>query len=356
MGYVSGGASAPELTRTVACMSAIELSASLRSDLLAPVIVAPMFLVSGPELVISANHAGLMGSFPTQNARELQDLIEWLDQIRTGLAGAANRRWAASMIVHKSYDRFEAELELMQEYQPDVVVTALGPPSRVIDEVHGYGGAVFADVMSVEHARKAGAHGADGLELVCHGAGGHTGRLSPFAFVDEVRRFFDGVLVVGGAISGGRGVRAAEVLGADLVYMGTRFIACPESLVVDRYREMLVRADASGVTATAAVTGVLCNWLGESLAEAGYDETSIAATGKLDFTDVHGEHKPWKDIFGAGQSVGMIDRVAPLAEVAAQIAAECRQTVEESDSSFRRNVLPLRKGATDTRRRVSSGM
>jgi hypothetical protein len=135
-------------------MSATELSAPLRRDLLAPVIVAPMFLVSGPELLISANRAGLMGSFPTQNARELPDLIEWLDQIRTGLAEAANPRWAASMIVHRSYDRFAAELELMQEYRPDVVVTALGPPSRVVDQVHGYGGAVFADVMSVEHARK----------------------------------------------------------------------------------------------------------------------------------------------------------------------------------------------------------
>jgi nitronate monooxygenase len=303
------------------------LTAKLRGDLVAPVVVAPMFLVSGPELVTAACHAGLIGSFPTQNARALEDLVDWLEQIRNGLCAAANPRWAASMIVHKTYERFDAELELMQEYRPDLVITALGPPTRVIDQVHGYGGAVFADVMSVEHARKAAAGGADGLVLVCHGAGGHTGRLSPFAFVDEVRRFFDGTLMIGGAISTGRGVRAAEVLGADLVYMGTRFIACPESLAGDHYRELLVRADVTGVTATTAVTGVLCNWLSESLAESGYDAQTLAVDGQIDFGDVHGEHKPWKDIYGAGQGVGAIDRAATMAEVAAQIVAEYLQAV-----------------------------
>jgi nitronate monooxygenase len=283
-----------------------------------------MFLVSGPEFVTSACHAGLIGSFPTQNARTYDDLVDWLDRIAAGLAGAANPRWAASMIVHRTYERFDAELELMQEYRPAMVITALGGPGRVIDEVHGYGGAVLADVMSVEHARKAADAGADGLVLVCHGAGGHTGRLSPFAFVDEVRRFFDGTVILGGAISTGRGVRAAEILGADLVYMGTRFIACPESMANDAYRGMLVRADATGVTATKAVTGVLCNWLGESLAECGFTDASLEAQGKIDFSDVHGEHKPWKDIFGAGQGVGATDRIAPVADVAAQVTAEYR--------------------------------
>jgi nitronate monooxygenase len=226
------------------------------------------------------------------------------------------------MIVHRSYERFAAELELVQQYRPDVVVTALGPPSRVLDEVHGYGGAVYADVMSVEHARKAADAGADGLVLVCHGAGGHTGRLSPFAFVDEVRRFFDGTVVVGGAVSTGRAVRAVEVLGADYSYMGTRFIACPESLVNERYRDMLVRSDLGNVTATAAVTGVLCSWLSESLSDAGYDADDLAAAGQIDFSDVHGEHKPWKDIFGAGQGVGEIDSAASLADVADQVVEE----------------------------------
>lgn len=295
-----------------------------RDGLRAPVIVAPMFLISGPELVVESCRAGLVGSFPTQNARTFDDLVNWFDRIRDGVADIARPSWAISMIVHRSYDRFAAELELVQDYRPDVVVTALGPPSRVLDEVHGYGGAIYADVMSVEHARKAADAGADGLVLVCHGAGGHTGALSPFAFVDEVRRFFDGTVVVGGAVSTGRAVRAVEVLGADYAYMGTRFIACPESLVNDRYRDMLVRSRLTDVTATAAVTGVQCSWLTESLSEAGYGADDLAGTGKVDFSDVHGEHKPWKDIFGAGQGVGEIDSAASLAEVADRIVEEYR--------------------------------
>jgi nitronate monooxygenase len=288
------------------------------------VIVAPMFLVSGPELVVASCRAGLMGSFPTQNARTSADLHRWLDGIQRGLADLDDPQWAISMIVHPSYDRFDEELEMLPDYRPNMVVTALGSPRRVVDAVHGYGGAVFADVMSLEHARKAVDSGADGLVLVCHGAGGHTGRLSPFAFIDEVRRFFDGPIVVGGAISTGRGVRAAEVLGAQFAYMGTRFIACPETLVNQQYREMLVRADATGVIATAAVTGVACSWLVESLGEAGFSDQQLTATAKIDFSDVHGDHKPWKDIYGAGQGVGQIDQVRSVAEVADQIVAEYR--------------------------------
>lgn len=263
-----------------------------------------------------------MGSFPTQNARTLDDLKDWLVSIEDGLAEIEDPQWAVSMIVHKSYDRFEQELDLIVKHRPDLVITALGSPSRVLDEVHGYGGAVFADVMSVDHARKAVNAGADGLVLVCHGAGGHTGNLSPFAFVDEVRAFFDGPLVIGGAISTGRGVRAIEALGADLAYMGTRFIACPETLANERYREMLVRSNVEGVTSTRAVTGVLCSWLTESLREAGFDDDQLASQGKIDFSDVHGGHKPWKDVYGAGQGVGTVDHVATVEKVADQIVHE----------------------------------
>lgn len=292
------------------------------SALRAPVIVAPMFLVSGPDLVVASCRAGLVGSFPTQNARTLDELKVWLHDITGRLAELDDPQWAVSMIVHNTYDRFHAELELMQEHRPDVVITALGSPKRVLEEVHGYGGAVFADVMSVEHARKAADAGADGLVLVCHGAGGHTGKISPFAFVDEVRAFFDGTLIVGGAVSTGRGVRAIEVLGADCAYMGTRFIACPESMAGERYRDLLVSCGIDDVTATAAVTGVACSWLTPSLVAAGFDENRLQAQGKIDFSDVHGELKPWKDIFGAGQGVGRIDRVATVAEVADQIVRE----------------------------------
>jgi len=295
-----------------------------RSKLRLPVIVAPMFLVSGPELVIASCKAGLIGSFPTQNARTLDDLARWYGEIRDGLSNVEQPQWAVSMIVHPTYDRFEVELEMLCEYRPDIVITALGSPRRVLDEVHAYGGAVFADVMSIEHARKAAAAGVDGLVLVSHGAGGHTGRLSPFAFVDEVRSFFDGAIVLGGAISTGRGVRAAEVLGADLAYMGTRFIAAPESLANDRYRELLVDAGIDDVIATDAVTGVACSWLTKSLADAGYDEGSLRTAATVDFSDVHGELKPWKDIYGAGQGVGQVDRVATVLDIADQIIEEYR--------------------------------
>ncbi len=309
--------------------SADRIVSRLRQGLRLPVIVAPMFLVSGPELVIASCKAGLMGSFPTQNARSIEQLNDWFLRIRDELAavrkaGGTVGGWAVSLIVHPSYDRFAQELELLQEYRPELIVTALGSPKRVLDTVHSYGGAVFADVMSLEHARKAVDAGVDGLVLVCHGAGGHTGAYSPFAFVPEVRRFFDGPIVVGGAISDGRGVRAAEMLGADLVYMGTRFIACPESLVNEEYRAMMVRAGMDGVVSTKAVTGVMCNWLKESVAAAGLDQNRLAVDGKIDFSDVHGGHKPWKNIYGAGQGVGCVDRVADVAETVAQLLNEYR--------------------------------
>jgi nitronate monooxygenase len=303
------------------------LAQRLRREAIVPVLVAPMFLVSGPELVVACCRAGLMGSLPTQNARTIEQLDEWFETIGAQVGEASCPAWAVSMIVHASYDRFQDEVALLENHRPDVVITALGSPARVLDSVHGYGGAVFADVMSVEHARKAVTAGADGLVLVCHGAGGHTGRLSAFAFVDEVRRFFAGPLVVGGAISSGRGVLAAEILGADLAYVGTRFIACSESMAGERYRQMLVASDLTGVTATAAVTGVACSWLSASLKDAGYDDARVTASGEIDFSDVHGAHKPWKDIYGAGQGVGAIDRVAPVAEVAEEMIAEYRAAV-----------------------------
>jgi len=305
------------------------LAERLKHRLALPVIVAPMFLVSTPELLIASCKAGLMGSLPTQNARTIEQLREWFVQIRDALeafrqSGGQPGGWALSVLVHGSYDRFDEEMKLIAEFKPDLVVTALGSPKRALDTVHGYGGAVFADVMSLEHARKAADAGADGLVLVCHGAGGHTGAFSPFAFVAAVRQFFKGPLVVGGAISDGSGVLAAEVLGADLVYMGTRFIACPETMVNQDYRDMMLRAGMDGVVATKAVTGVNCNWLRESLAAAGFDDTKIASTAKIDFSDVHSGTKAWKNIYGAGQGVGQVDRIAPLAEVAQQLVAEYR--------------------------------
>ena len=214
------------------------------ADLVLPVIVAPMFLVSGPELVIASCKAGLMGSLPTQNARTIEDLEAWLEQITAALTAerAAGRKpggWALSINVHPTYERLAEELALVTRFKPDVVITVLGSPARIMATVHGYGGKVFADVNAMRQARHAAEAKADGIVLVCSGAGGHTGSLSAFAFVQEVRRFFKGTLVLAGGVGDARTLRAAQLLGADLIYMGTRFIAARESLVSDHYRDLV---------------------------------------------------------------------------------------------------------------------
>ena len=302
------------------------------ADLALPVIVAPMFLVSGPELVIASCKAGLMGSLPTQNARSIGDLESWLQQITVALDAerASGRRpgpWALSLNVHPTYERLTEELALIARFKPDVVITVLGSPARIMSVVHDYGGKVYADVNALRQARHAADAKADGIVLVCSGAGGHTGSLSAFAFVAEVRKFFAGTIVLAGGVGDGRTLRAAQLLGADLIYMGTRFIAARESLVSDHYRDLVVRATIEGVVATRVVTGVLANWLRESLFESGFKEEDFAAVGKVDFSDVMNPAKPWKNIHGAGQCVGMVDRVSSVAEITAELVASYRDVV-----------------------------
>ncbi len=295
----------------------------LNQSMTLPVIVAPMFLISGPDLVIAAGKAGLIGCFPAPNARYIEDLEAWLSRIDGDLKAAGRPgQWGINMIVHPSYDRFDQEMELVERFRPKFVVTALGSPKRVLDRVHGFGGKVFADVIGLEHARKAVDAGADGLVLVCNGAGGHTGSYSPFAFVEEVRRFWDGPLIVGGAVQNARSIMALLTLGADFAYMGTRFISCPESLVVDDYRDMLVRADMTDIVTTAAVSGVRGNWLKESLEKVGFDFNQLDAKGKVDFSDIQGENKAWKNTWGAGQGVGGTQTVQTVQEIVDELAAD----------------------------------
>ncbi len=297
----------------------------MTADLRLPLIVAPMFLISGPDLVIAAGKAGVMGAFPAPNARTLDELRAWLERIdRELIAIDKAGMWAINLIMHASYDRFDAELDLVCQHRPRLVITALGSPRRVVDRVHGYGGAVYADVISPDQARKALDAGADGLVLVAAGAGGHTGKFSPFAFVEEVRAFWDGPLVLGGAIGSARALRAARMLGADLVYMGTRFIAARESLVSDDNRAMLVRASMVDIVTTAAVSGVPANWMKESLDRAGYTPEMIEAKGKLDFANIQGESRAWKNIWGAGHSVGHTRRIETVAEIVDALIAEDR--------------------------------
>lgn len=304
-----------------------DITRELQRTLRLPVIVAPMFLISGPDLVIAAAKAGLIGAFPAPNARTINDLADWLDRISPQLASAGCAgRWAINLVAHPTYDRFEAEMDLVTEHRPRLVITALGSPKRALDRVHAYGGWVFADVISADHARKAADAGADGLVLVASGAGGHTGPYSAFAFVEEVRRFWDGPLVLGGALSSGRSIRAALTLGADLAYMGTRFIAARESLVSDDYRDMLVRARMGDIVTSKAITGVAGNWLRESVDRAALDPDALARQAKIDFSDIQGDTKAWKNIWGAGQGVSAVGSICTVAEIVEDLAAQYEAT------------------------------
>jgi len=293
-----------------------------------PVIAAPMFLVSGPELVIAACKAGVIGAFPAPNCRTIEDLDAWLARI-AGETGSGAAPFALNMIVHSTYPRLGAELELVKKYKPELVITALGSPRHVVETVHGYGGRVFADVISPKFAKKAIEAGADGLILVAAGAGGHVGPLAAFAFLPEIRKFWSGTVVLGGAISNGAAVRAAEVIGADLAYVGTSFIAATESMAVDANKQMLIRTDAEGIVTTNAVTGVNGNFLAESLVAGGYDlknlkPKEINLAGGPDTA-----MKAWKHIWSAGQGVGSVTAVEPAAEIVARLRREYAAAVAE---------------------------
>ena len=302
-----------------------DIVSTLYDQMRLPVIVAPMFLISGPDLVIASAKAGIIGCFPAPNARTIEVLEEWLDKIESELKGAASEgMWAMNMIVHKSYDRFEAELALVERYKPKFVVTALGSPKRVLDRVHAFGGKVFADVINAEQAKKAVEAGVDGLILVCSGAGGHTGKYTAFAFVEEVRRFYDGPIIVGGAIQSAKSIAALLALGADFAYMGTRFISCPESLVNDDYRSMLVDSTMSDIVTSDVVSGVMANWLKASLEKSGFDLKSSKGSTEIDFSDIHGEGKAWKDTWGAGHGVSATESVESVADVVDSLATELK--------------------------------
>ena len=299
------------------------LPKQLLKNLALPAIGAPMFLISGPEMVIAQAKAGMIGSFPTPNARTPEILDEWMQQISESLANdpkAAN--WAANLVVHPSNDRLPADMECVLRHQPPLVITALGSPARIVDAVHGYGGLVFADVNSVGFARKAAAIGVDGLVLVASGAGGHTGQTSGFAFVDEVRQFWDGPIALGGAISTGRAVRAAEVLGADLAYVGTALIACEESGAQLAYKEMVVAAGTEDIVPSNGITGVTANWLRSSLVAAGYDPANMPEEKTPNFENALDDAKAWKNVWSAGQGVGAVTAIEPMAQIAARLKQE----------------------------------
>ncbi len=300
---------------------------NILTNLKLPLIAAPMFLVSGPVMVKEACNSGIIGSFPMTNARTIEDLEKWFIYLNENLNEDA-APLAANIIVHTTYPRFNEELEMIKKYKPQIVITALGSPARVIKEVHEYGGMVFADVNSIGYARKAALTGVDGLVCVGAGAGGHTGQLTPFAFVRAVRSFFSGIIILAGGMSRGEDILAAQVLGADLCYMGTRFITTDESLASKEYKEMIVESSADQIIQTDKITGVPAHFMTKSLEQAGIDLTK---SKEVDFSGMSASGstaKAWKDIWSAGQGVDNITNIASVSEVVNTLVEEYNSALE----------------------------
>ena len=284
-----------------------------------PVIVAPMFLVSGPDLVIASSNAGLIGSFPGPNARTTAELENWMHQINN----ATSNPWAFNMITHKSYDRFSEELDLIKKFQPKIVITALGSPERVIEAVHGYGGKVIADVNNINFARRCAEMDVDGMALICHGAGGHTGQLSPFSFSAYVREFFEGLIVLAGSISTGQHIKAAQLLSADLCYMGTRFISAQESNAVDEYKSMIINSTYDDLRMTNLFTGAQAYYLKDSIIKNNLDPDNLDSnTDGFNVSASQDKIKAWKDIWSAGQGVGLIKNIESVESIVDKLESE----------------------------------
>ena len=311
----------------------------LKDKLRIPLIGAPMFIVSGPELVIAQCQAGIVGSFPALNARPQIALSDWIKQIKDSLGAYAEENpdervapFAVNQIAHASNSRLQADMETCVEHQVPIIITSLRPPEEVVTAVHSYGGLVFHDVISLRHARKAIAQGVDGIIAVCAGAGGHAGPLSPFALVKEIRKEFDGVVILSGCITNGQDVLAARAMGADLAYSGTRFIATEEANAVPNYKEMIVDSDASGIIYSSLFTGIHGSYLKGSVMNAGMDPDNLpdGAKADMDFSKAtKSDAKAWKDIWGAGQGVGSIDEILPARDVVLKFEREYKQTLAE---------------------------
>lgn len=297
---------------------------TIKRRLRLPAIAAPMFLVSGPELVLAACKAGIVGSFPANNARTIEVLDQWMGEVSAAVGDAP---WAINIMVHRSYERTAEEMELVLKHKPPIVITALGSPKALVSAIQAYGGLVFADVNSLTYARKAAEAGVDGLVLISAGAGGHTGALSAFAFVPAAREFFDGMIVLGGAIGSGRAIRAAEMLGADFAYLGTRLIASEESLAHPDYKTMLIEASADEIILSASLTGVPANWLKGSLIAAGYDPGQMGPRAEIELGRPEtGDAKRWRDVWSAGQGVGAVRAIEQVGAIVDELVREYEAT------------------------------
>lgn len=304
------------------------IPASLQKGLKLPVIAAPMFLCSGPDLVVETCNAGLIGTFPSLNQRTAEGYREWLHEIKGRLNPDA-AAFGVNHIVHPTNPRLMADMMISVEEKVPLIITSLGAVRDVVDAVHGYGGVVFHDIANVRHARKAAEAGVDGLILVANGAGGHAGVINPFALVAEVKTFFKGTIILSGCLSSGSDAAAARMMGADFAYMGTRFINTTEAMAPDAYKQMIVDSGATDITYTPAVSGIPANFMTKSLLDNGIDPKSLPEH-KLDMGD---EAKAWKTVWSAGQGAGAIHDVLPTAELCARLKAEYRQAAEQFASA-----------------------
>lgn len=305
-------------------------------DLSLPVIAAPMFLISGPKLVIECCKNGIVGTFPALNQRTSEGFEEWLIQIKEELkafeeeTGKKAAPFGVNLIVHQTNPRLEADLMLCIKHKVPLIITSLGAVSQVVDAVHSYGGLVFHDVIKKRHAEKATEAGVDGLIVVAAGAGGHAGTLNPMPLVAEIKKFFTKTVILSGCISTGRDIASARQMGADVAYMGTRFINTEESKATEDYKKMIIDAGASDVVYTASVSGVHANFLGASLKAAGITEEDLKRDTKIDFgKEMDTEAKAWKTIWSAGQGVTNIDNAVTVAELVATLKTEFIEAIEE---------------------------
>jgi len=329
------------------------LPSDLAGRLRLPLIAAPMFLVSGPELVISACTEGVIGSFPTANTRTPEELESWLQTITEELAkvqeaGFSVAPWAANILVHPTNPYLASDLDIVERFRAPIVITALGGPQRIVERVHAWGGKVFADVNSLEYARKAAASGVDGLILVAVGAGGHTGAMNGFSFVAAVREFFNGPLALAGGITNGASIRATEVAGADLAVMGTSFVATHESLAAPEYKQMLIDSRFEDLVLTDCVTNVPANWLRPTLVRAGLDPSEFRAKQKVDFGSADAQEARngrWKTVWSAGHGVGSIEKVESVAELVDRLHQEYVVACEQCSSFAGAGVKVRHRGA-----------
>ena len=313
-----------------------------RDRLSLPLIAAPMFLISGVELVSAACASGVIGAFPTVNCRSPEELDAWLTEIETRLRDRNAAPICPNLIVHRSNARLGEDLKVLLRHRPEIIVTSVGSPAPVVRPLHESGAIVLADVATIRHAERALEAGADGLVLLTAGAGGQTGWLNPFAFVRAVRKFFSGPIVLAGGVSDGQALRAAQVLGCDLAYMGTKFIATRESMADERHKQMLVASSADDVLLTTAFTGLQTNMLKPSIVAAGLDPDELPARGAIDIgkdIDIAAREarpKRWRDIWSAGHSTSGVTDVPAVAELVARTIAEYRASAPDIASAIAR--------------------